>query len=360
MTGPHKEGDEVGRYKILRYINEGGMQFVYAAYDSVLDRVVALKTPKNTSALKRFKRSATMSAKVNHPNVAKTLDYLDTEDRPYLIEELIEGHDFKSSFLRHMKVLDPYLAARIFHHLSKGLSAAHHVNVIHRDLKPTNIMVSDDPHFSVIKITDFGIAKLAIDELTEAAEGGEDSITASQTAMGALPYMAPESIETPKAVGLPADVWSIGAMMYELLTGEKPFGIGLNAVNKIVKADPPVFPDFIESSTQFSPLAIELKEIILNCLQKNPNSRPTADGLVEQCSHLCYPIADRYVGQVKLIKYQSWGFIDSDGEDVFFHLDSVYGQRPNVGDSVVYSKFVGGGAWRAHPVIRINPKSDPR
>lgn len=354
MSGPHKAGDIIGRYQVLSYINEGGMQYVYAANDLLLGRVVALKTPKNTSALKRFKRSAAMSAKVNHPNVAKTLDYIESDDRPYLIEELIQGHDFKSSFLKYMKVIDPYLAARIFHHLAKGLAAAHHANVIHRDLKPTNIMVSDDPHFSEIKITDFGIAKLANDELTEAAEGGEDSITASQTAMGALPYMAPEAIETPKEVGLQADVWSIGAMMYELVTGDKPFGTGLKAVTRISKADPPEFPEFLTKNTQFSPLSSRLKEIILLCLQKDPTLRPTADQLVGLCSALCYPIVERCVGRVRLIKYNSWGFITNKDEDIFFHLNSVYGQQPKEGDDVVFSKFTGGGAWRAHPVIRIN------
>jgi serine/threonine protein kinase len=207
MTGPHIAGNLIdGRYEILNFVNQGGMQFVYAAKDTVLNRVVALKTPKNTSALKRFNRSAIVSAKVNHPNIAKTLDYLEFNGTPYLVEEFIEGTDLQNSFLKYLKFLDPYLAARVFHHLAKGVAAAHHVNVIHRDLKPGNVMVSADPHFSVIKITDFGIAKMADEELTEAAEGGAESITASQTAIGALPYMAPEAIETPKEVGLQADI----------------------------------------------------------------------------------------------------------------------------------------------------------
>lgn len=356
MSNLHSPGDLlVDRYQIQNYLNEGGMQYVFVAKDLVLDRLVALKTPKNISALKRFERSAIVSAKVNHPNIAKTLDYFDVEERPYLIEELIEGSDLASGFITQLKIVDPYLAARIFHHLAKGLAAAHHVNVVHRDLKPTNIMVSNDPGFTIIKITDFGIAKMAGEELIEAAEGGGESISASLTAMGALPYMSPEAIETPKEVGLPTDVWSIGAMMYELMTSEKPFGSGLRAVSKIVLAQPPEFPKFITSNNQFAPLANQVIEIILKCLQKDPKLRPTADQLVELCGSLCYPVFQRELGKVDVIKYSSWGFIGSlqSLEQVFFHVDSVYGKRPSEGDKVVYSKFAGEGAYRAHPVIKL-------
>lgn len=357
MSTLHNPGELLAeRYEIQNYLNEGGMQFVFVAKDIILDRKVALKTPKNNSALKSFERSAIVSAKVNHPNVAKTLDYFEIGDRPYLIEEYIDGKDLESGFVKKMKNIDPYMAARIFHHLSKGLAAAHHVNVIHRDLKPKNIIVSNDPGFEIIKITDFGIAKMAGEELTEAAEGGSDSISASATAVGALPYMSPEAIETPKEVSLPTDVWSIGAMMYELMTSEKPFGAGLRAVSKIVSGIQPEFPKFVLSNNQFSPLAKQIAELILKCLQKDSALRPTADQLVELCGSLCYPVSKRELGKVKLIKFNSWGFITSseDFEDVFFHFDSVYGDRPSVGHNVVFSKFPGGGAFRAHPVIKID------
>lgn len=359
MTGPHAAGDLIGdRYEVIDYINEGGMQFVYAAKDTILDRVVALKTPKNTSALKRFNRSAIVSAKVNHPNIAKTLDYFECDDKPYLIEEFIHGTDLQNSFLKTIKFLDPYLAARVFHHLAKGIAAAHHVNVIHRDLKPSNVMVSSDPQFSVIKITDFGIAKMADEELTEAAKNWEGSITASQTAVGALPYMAPEAIETPKEVSLPADIWSVGAMMYEIISGEKPFGAGLIAVSKIMSANFNPFPAFLTSNPQFSPLSNKLIELITLCLQKDPSKRPSADRLVELCGTLYYPVSERHMGIVRKIKYNSWGFIASNNEDVFFNFDSVYGALPREGDSVVFSRFLGGGADRAHPLIRIIPETN--
>jgi serine/threonine-protein kinase len=354
MSGPHNTGDLIqGRYEIIDNIGEGGMQIVYAAMDRILHRKVALKTPKNDSAKKRFKRSAIVSARINHPNVAKTLDYLEEGHRQYLVEELIEGTDLDKAFLRNTKCLDPYLAARVFHYLAKGLAASHHVGVIHRDLKPTNVMVTGGFQIDEIKITDFGIAKMADQEIVEAVEGGDDSISASATVVGALPYMAPEAIDTPKEVGTPADVWSIGAMMFELLTGAKPFGVGLKVIAKILEAKPPEFPTFLTSNAQFAPLSNQLIQIVLQCLQKEPSARPTADALVEQCGTLCYPVETRCIGTVRDILHGSWGFIDVEGEDVFFHLDCVYGDRPQSGDNVMLSKFRGGGAWRALPVVKL-------
>lgn len=354
MNGPHEENEVLnGRYEIISYVNMGGMQYVYKAHDNVLGKIVALKTPKNSSAQKRFKRSAVLSAKVNHPNIAKTLDFFVIDDRQYLIEEFIDGSDLGDVLNKISKRMDPYLVAKTLHYLAKGIAAAHHVEVVHRDLKPSNVMVSDPINISGLKITDFGIAKMAGEELTDAAEGGDSSISTSQTAVGALPYMAPEAILTPKEVTVQADIWSIGAMAYELLVGAKPFGSGLPAVAKIIAAEPPAIPAALTANPQFSALSKELIAIILSCLEKNPNTRPTADQLVEKCGTLCYPLEDRDVGTVNEIRYNSWGFINVNGEDVFFHLNSVYGDIPVAGDNVMLSKYPGAGAWRAHPVVKI-------
>lgn len=354
MIGPLNAHDEIAnRYMVVSFVGEGGMQYVYNAFDKFLSRNVALKTPKNNSAEKRFLRSAVVASKVNHPNVAKTLDYVEFEERPYLVEELIEGNDLDKAILKKSSCVDPYLAARIFHNLAKALAASHHAGVIHRDLKPTNILVAGGIQPDCIKITDFGIAKMADEELALAAEGGDDTITGSQTAIGALPYMAPEAIDTPRDVTTAADIWSLGAMMYELLVGAKPFGTGLKAVSKIMSGNQPEFPPFITNNAQFAPLASSLISIILECLTSDPDNRPTADDLVEKCSTLCYPTGERYIAKIKVIYHNSYGFIDDSGTDVFFHFNSVYGGRPVVGDTVMFSKFTGGGAWRAHPVVKL-------
>ena len=355
MSGPLVPGDLIGdRYEIHRYLGEGGMQFVYVAQDQLTDRLVALKTPKNKSAQKRFQRSAIVAAKVNHPNVAKTLDYVNVGDQQYLIEELIEGKDLKAALLEDAAFLDPYLAAKVLHYLAKGVAAAHHAGVVHRDLKPTNIMIVGDYSLTELKVTDFGIAKMAGEELEEAVEHGEASMTSSQTAVGALPYMAPEAIERPKEVGAPADIWSVGAMMYQLLSGQYPFGQGLKAVPLIIAAKPPEVPAFLTANPQFAPLARAVMNIALSCIKKDPEERPTADQLVQRCSELCYTSSPRQRGIVNDFKYGAFGFIRTPSGDVFFHKECVYGPAPVEGDKVLFASYDGGGAPRALPVVKLN------
>jgi serine/threonine-protein kinase len=355
MSGSLKPNDLIGRrYEIQRYLDEGGMQFVYVAHDKLTGREVALKTPKNPSAQKRFRRSAIVAAKVNHPNVAKTFDYVREDDQRFLIEELIVGKDLKAALLEDTTYLDPYLAAKVFHYFTKGVAAAHHAGVVHRDLKPTNIMIVGGYSFTELKITDFGVAKMAGDELQEAIDGGEASMTASQTAVGALPYMAPEVIETPKEVDKPADIWSVGAIMWHLICGEFPFGQGLRAVPQIIAANPPAIPAFVMANPQFKPLAQELITIALSCLKKNPLERPTADQLVEKCSKLCYTSAIRERGIVRRFDYGAYGFIQTSKEDVFFHKDCVYGALPQIGEPVLFSSYPSGDAPRALPVQKLN------
>jgi len=356
MTGPHKALDVVARYEIIDYVGAGGMQYVYAARDTMLDRTVALKTPKDGAAEKRFHRSAVVAAKVNHPNVAKTLDYFETNGRQYLVEEFIDGEDLDKALVRKIRYIDPYLAAKLFHHLAKAVSAAHHAGVMHRDLKPTNVMGTGGFDVTEIKITDFGIAKMAEDELVEAAEGSNGTLTTNATAVGALPYMSPEAIATPRTVERPTDIWSIGAMMYQLMTGVLPFGAGLIAVRNILDGNLPPFPTFLTSNPQFAPLASQLMDAVSGCLEKNPSARPTADALVTQFGDLCYPVSRRFTGTVREIRHGAWGFITVNGRDVFFHMDSVFGTRPSRGDPVVLSHYTGGVTPRAHPILMIqNP-----
>jgi serine/threonine protein kinase len=354
-----KPGDTIAdRYIVEDFIAEGGMQEVYKAKDKAFNRLVALKAPKNPSAKKRFDRSAQASAKVTHPNVARTLDFITTDPNFYLVEELIEGSDLQKRFDSEFDYFDPHLAGHVVHHLAKGLAACHHVDVFHRDLKPSNVMVASDPSFSTIKLTDFGIAKMAAEEINEALEGQkEETITSSQTAVGAIPYMAPELFENPKEAGKPADVWSLGAMLFYLLSGEKPFGTGFKAIMRILKAEKPDKKQIFKvDSPQFKDLLEDLWTIIEKCLKKEPVARPSADELVEKFSKVCYSTAHRRIGTIyNFGKFgPHWGFIKSGGfADAFFHKQSFYGKGPIGGMRVSFAPFEGKPRERAFPVLPL-------
>jgi len=346
------------RYRVVSYLDEGGMQYVYIAHDSILNRQVALKTPKIRSAEKRFQRSAIVAAKINHPNIAKTLDYIEENDIPYLIEELISGEDLDKCISQKVKFLDPALLSTLFHKITKGLAASHHAGVIHRDLKPTNIMVNGGFQLTEVKITDFGVAKMAESEINEAVIDDGNTLSASATALGAVPYMAPEAITQESKVSLKSDIWSIGAMMYEFLTGEKPFGKGLAAIRNILDCDYKEFPKFTTLNIQFRHLSQDLIKIIKSCLQLDPCKRPTADELVIKFSNLCYSTKNRETGVIHSHRVNTCGFImpSNNVNKVFFHKDSVYGklQLPSLGKKVLYAKYDGAGADRAHPVLLLN------
>lgn len=237
------------------------------------------------------------------------------------------------------------------HNLSRAVAASHHVGVIHRDIKPSNILITGGFSVETIHITDFGISKMAEEELAEAVDGGESSITGSKTMVGALPYMAPEMIENPRLAGFPSDIWAIGALMFELLTGSKPFGAGLKAVKNILNGIIPQLPQHIYRKSQFRPLEKELLDIITKCLSLDPSTRPSCDDLQNFCDQLCYSDAKRNSGYVNNTAYNH-GFITADDDThYFFHNDSVYGKIPELWDRVCFSSFKGGGADRAHPVL---------
>ena len=343
------------RYRLVGAIGEGGMQHVYRADDLLLKRSVALKMPKNSSALKRFERSAQVSAKVNNRHVAKTLDYISDNEINCLIEELVVGRDLSQLLKKFPQGLDPYLVSKAMHQIAIGIACSHAAGVVHRDLKPSNIMVEGGLAFNNFKVTDFGIAKMAEAELDEAVAGGENSITASQTAVGAMPYMAPEMIQSVKKASFPADVWSLGAMVYELLSGKKPFGAGLMAVPKILLAQYEASIPQI-GKVQFSPLGQQLLGIVIRCLQVDADARPTAEEIVTLCGDLCYTAINRRTGVVSSFRYSAWGFINTDDDSVFFHKDSIYGQDAlAIGDHTSFADYKGEGANRAFPVLRMLP-----
>jgi serine/threonine-protein kinase len=345
-----------GRYKVKRHVGKGGMQDVYLATDTILDIEVALKTPQPGQHSKKFKSSAEISARINHHDVAKTLDYFEFEGAYFLVEEFIDGEDLECK-LKSVKFLDPHLAARVLHHLAKGIAASHRVGVVHRDLKPSNIMVSRGPNLHLLKITDFGIATLTKEVFDEAAEDGDITRSSSGTIKGALPYMAPELMFRKKGVPIEssADIWSLGALMFRLLTGEYPFGVFLDAAVNVKSNTRLPWPDFMTANAQFAPLAKELQVIVDSCLIPDVKARPKASDIVAQCQQLCYLSVDREEGVVENIIQNGYsGFASAGSKTVFFSMESVYGPtRPDLisNRKIIFSSFPGSPQPRAHPIV---------
>jgi eukaryotic-like serine/threonine-protein kinase len=356
MNGPLTETSPPvgGRYKVEKWINAGGMQHVYLANDKLFDRKVALKTPKDDTGNKRFENSAEVSAKVNHANVAKTLDYLlDDSGRAFLVEELVLGSDLEEILNQYLPVLPPSTCARILHQLAKGLATSHAAKVVHRDLKPSNIMIVGGWKFDEVKITDFGIAKLAEEEIGAWAE--TQGSTQSKTVLGAIPYMSPESILDFKAGTYPSDIWSIGAIVYRLLSGNPPFGSGLKSIPSILNAAAPSVPAQVQPA-QFFELGKEICVILNRCMDKDPTNRPTASELVLLCDALCYSI-DSY--EIATIQRRGnggpIGFASSgQGKDLMCHRDNFYGGGAiSIGKRIWTGRHAGVGSDRAFPIVAL-------
>jgi serine/threonine-protein kinase len=173
-----------GRYEVKDWIGAGGMQNVFHAVDLVFSRDVALKVPKDDATIRRFQNSAIVSARVNHTNVAKTLDYVEDTTGYYLIEELVSGADLSRIVPDILPALPPGACAKVLHQLAKGLAASHAAGVVHRDLKPSNIMVAGGLAFTEVKITDFGIAKMAEAEIGQWADSDAKGPTSSKRFSG--------------------------------------------------------------------------------------------------------------------------------------------------------------------------------
>ncbi|MER8959703.1 MULTISPECIES: serine/threonine-protein kinase [unclassified Mesorhizobium] len=352
MKGPVSKGTAAiaGRYSPEEWIGAGGMQHVYRVVDQLFGRQVALKTPKDDAGLKRFQQSAVVSAKVNHPNVAKTLDYFEDGGRPFIIEELVPGADLAAVMEGNLPYLPPSTCTRILHQLAKGLAASHAVEVVHRDLKPSNIMVVGGFQFDNVKITDFGIAKMAEAEIGPWAEAGGS--TSSKTVLGAIPYMSPEAINEFKMPKKSSDVWAIAAITYELLVGELPFGTGLKSIPNIIAAKTPKPPTQINSA-QFKSLGKQLFEIICRCLDKDENKRPTASQLALLCEDLCYSITRYDYGIISQLHGYTGRISDSQNTILMYHPESFYGtSKVKEGSRVWFGRDEGSPWDRAFPIVK--------
>ncbi len=248
---PPKPGELASRFpqlEILDLIGHGGMGAVYKARQVRLDRLVALKViipgaVDEPGFAHRFEREARALAKLNHPNVVTVYDFGIVDGVYFLIMEYVSGTNLRQ--LIHSKELAPESALPMVAEICDALQYAHDQGIVHRDIKPENILVSAQGH---VKIADFGLAKLLGNAMQQSA------LTKTGQVIGTPHYMAPEQLERPLEVDHRADIYSLGVVFYEMLTGELPLG-RFNRPSKRVQVN------------------VKLDEVVLRALEKEPERR---------------------------------------------------------------------------------------
>ena len=247
------------RYQIIKSIGEGGMANVYLAYDTILDRNVAVKILRGDLAtdekfVRRFQREALSASSLSNPNIVEVYDVGEDNGEYYIVMEYVEGKHLKNLLKKRGKLTVPEVIDIVLQ-ITNGLSVAHDSYIIHRDIKPQNILILDN---GLIKITDFGIAVAM----------NATQLTQTNSVMGSVHYLPPEQASG-KGATLQSDIYSIGILMYELLTGKLPFK-GDNAVEialKHLKEPMPSIRDEIPDIPQ------SVENIILKATAKNPKNR---------------------------------------------------------------------------------------
>jgi WD40 repeat protein len=266
---PLANGTNLGPYEIVAPIGAGGMGEVYRARDTRLGREVAVKVLPESFAidadrLHRFEQEARAVAALNHANILALYDIGVHDDIHYIVTELLEGETLRA--LMASGTLSTRKAVEYALHMAHGIAAAHDRNITHRDLKPDNVFVTSDGH---VKILDFGLAKPQT-VATDAVNTIDtiDTRTTPGTVLGTVGYMSPEQVRGQSA-GHRSDIFSFGAMLYEMLSGNQAFKreSSVETMNAILKEDP---PELMRSGLAVSP---SLERIVRRCLEKKPGER---------------------------------------------------------------------------------------
>ena len=248
-----------GRYKIQTLIGTGGMAAVYLAKDLILDRLVAIKVLRldfrqNNDAMRRFRREALSATQLTHPNIVGVYDVGQSQEMNYIVMEYVEGTDLKD-YIRQRGALHPIEAVRIMMQIVSAIAAAHQNRIIHRDIKPQNILIDREGN---VKITDFGIAVALSDT----------SLTQTNTLLGSVHYLSPEQARGGMAT-IQTDIYALGIVLYELLTGRVPFD-GESAVSIALKHFQEPLPSVV-NPTAMVPQSLE--NIVLKATAKDPMNR---------------------------------------------------------------------------------------
>lgn len=256
-----------GRYELIRQIARGGTAQVYMARDLLLDRPVALKVlfpelSTDVSFVQRFRREAQAAANLSHPDIVPVFDWGESDRTYFIVMEYVDGEPL-SAIIRHEAPLAPERAAEIGSHIAKALSYAHRHGVVHRDVKPGNVLITRDGQ---VKVTDFGIAR---------AVGADDTVTQTGLVMGTATYFSPEQAQGFGVDGR-SDVYALGVVLYEMVTGRPPFSADTPvAIAYKHVSEAPVPPREIETAV---PVALEA--VIMRSMAKHPGDRyATAEDL---------------------------------------------------------------------------------
>ncbi len=256
-----------GKYRVERVIGEGGMGVVFEALHQRLDQRVAIKMLQPSvlvlpEFVERFEREARAAARVMNANAVRILDVDTTPDgQPYIVMELLEGHDVAAE-LDSSGPLSIARAVDIVMQAAAAMSAAHAQGIIHRDLKPSNLFLAREGTSTVVKVLDFGISKIT------SADEPADSVTNTKAALGTPVYMSPEQIRSTKNVDARTDVWSLGIILFELLTGKTPFEGNTTAVSAAIVADPAPSVRALRPDTPE-----QLEAVVQRALRKHPDDR---------------------------------------------------------------------------------------
>lgn len=256
-----------GKYTIQSIIGQGGMAVVYQAFDNLIERPVVIKVMQawlanDERANERFKRECQLTAQLNHPNVIRVYDGgLLNNHEPFLVMEYVPGESLRRALDRHGPV-PLKTAANIVIQVSRGLGEAHAAGIIHRDLKPDNILIEAVKHSNQrIKILDFGIAYLV---------AGAQRLTQTGKLIGTPAYISPEQLKD-RAIDARADLYALGVILFELLTGRVPFE-GETAESILTKQLFEAPPPISASMPEYAPDS-QVELVILKALAKDPNDR---------------------------------------------------------------------------------------
>jgi len=260
-------GQSLGRYHILEQLGEGGMATVYKAYDTRLETDVAVKVIRTENilpstlerSLKRFEREAKALARLTHPNIVKVTDYGEYEGKPYLVMPYLPGGTLKQKLEKPIPWQE---AARLLLPIARALDFAHRQNMIHRDVKPSNILITADGE---PMLTDFGIAKILDLEETQ-------DLTGTGMGIGTPEYMAPE--QWTGKTSTQSDQYALGVVLYEMLTGRKPYSADTPAAILLKQATEP-----LPRPSQYArEMPAKVEKLLLKTLAKNPADRYTSMG----------------------------------------------------------------------------------